>query len=172
MPKRTYADLARLPELVGKRRRLVSSRNRRRLAEGLRRTAAAEQPPRRFDCCPVLTDRVAGVRYELLLLADTLEHCTDPDPASVALISELLTSGCSPLYNANVPVAELDATLARARAQIAPGPPPEASPAQHPRQPQPPTQAVTRTAMQSGRALPRRWREHRADRQRRVPVKW
>jgi hypothetical protein len=112
---------------VGRRSRLVSRRsrrnrrnrrNRRRLAEGLRRTAAVEQPPRRFDCCPVLTDRVAVVRYELLLLADALEHSSDPDPAGVALIGELLTRGCSPLYNANVPVADLHATLARASAQL------------------------------------------------------
>src|SRR5689334_21554104 len=93
-----FGKLAQLPELVGKRRRLVSARNRRKLAHGLRRTPAAEQPPRRFDCCPVLADRVAGARYDTLLLADALEHSTDPDPASVELIRELLTNGCSPLY--------------------------------------------------------------------------
>ncbi len=115
-----FGNLARLPELVGKRRRLVSARNRRKLADGLRRTAAAEQPSRRFDCCPVLADRVAGARYELLLLADALEHSTDPDPASVELIRELLTNGCSPLYNANVPAQNLHATLTRAAHRSSP----------------------------------------------------
>ena len=153
-------DLARLPELVGRRRRLVSARNRRKLADGLRRTAAAEQPPRRFDCCPVLADRVAAVRYELLLLADALEHNPDPDPASVALIRELLTSGCSPLYNANVPAADLHATLARASAELA-GPSPGT--AQPQRANQPPS---------SGRSALRRWHERAADRKRRVLVKW
>jgi hypothetical protein len=182
-----FGNLAQLPELVGKRRRLVSARNRRKLADGLRRTAAAEQPPRRFDCCPVLADRVAGARYDLLLLADALEHSTDPDPASVELIRELLTNGCSPLYNANVPAQNLHATLTRASAQIVVGPPPDADPTrrahrptqshiktQHtpPAQPQPPTQAVTRTTLYSGRSVPRRWRERRADRKRRVLVKW
>ena len=125
-----FGDLARLPELAGSRRRLVSARNRRRMADGLRRTAAAEQPPRRFDCCPVLADRVAAVRYELLLLADALAHNPNPDPTSVALIRELLTSGCSPLYNANAPVADLHATLARAIAQLAPGATSRHSPSQ------------------------------------------
>jgi hypothetical protein len=176
----------RLHELVGKRRRLVSARNRRKLADGLRRTAAAEQPPRRFDCCPVLADRVAVVRYELLLLADALEHSTDPDPSSVALIRELLTSGCSPLYNANVPVEDLHATLARASAQIA-APPPDRSPTRHGRQPtqshintqhgppatpRPPAQVMTRTTLDGGGSVPRRWRKRRADRKRRVLIKW
>jgi hypothetical protein len=182
-----FGNLGRLPELVRKRRRLVSSRNRRKLADGLRRTAAAEQPPRRFDCCPVLADRVAAVRYELLLLADELQRSTDPDPASVALTRELLTSGCSPLYNANVPAEDLHATLARARAQIAPGPAPHGSPTGHahqatqsdintrhrpPATSRPATQAVTRTSSDSAPGVHRRWRERSADRKRRVLVKW
>jgi hypothetical protein len=179
--------LAQLPGLTGKRRRLISARNRRKLADGLRRTASAEQPPRRFDCCPVLADRVAGVRYELLLLADALQHSTDPDPSSVALIRELLTSGCSPLYNANVPAEDLHATLAHASAQIAAGPPPDGFPTRHAHQPtpsridtqhgppatsRPAAQAVIRTTLDKGRGVPRRWRERTADRKRRVLVKW
>ena len=175
--------LAQLPGLTGKRRRLISARNRRKLADGLRRTAAAEQPPRRFDCCPVLSDRVAGVRYELLLLADALEQSSDPDPSSVALIRELLTSGCSPLYNANVPAEDLHATLARASAQIAPGLPPDVSQTAHARQPtqsqqtplatpRPTIQAVTRTTSDSDRSVLQLWRERSADHKRRVLVKW
>ena len=165
-----------------KRRRLISARNRRKLADGLRRTAAAEQPPRRFDCCPVLADRVAGVRYELLLLADALEHSTDPDPSSVALIRELLTSGCSPLYNANVPAGALHATLARASTQLAPGPPADTAQPQRANQPTSnqhtplaTSQLITgapTTTTSRGRSAPRRWCKHRADRRRHLLVKW
>jgi hypothetical protein len=114
-----FPEFARLPELAGKRSRLVSARNRRALAGGLRRAASPSQPPRRFDCCPVLRDRIAGVRPELLKIADDLEHSNDPDPASVALIHELLTNGCSPLYNRHVPVDTLHATLTRVSTGIA-----------------------------------------------------
>jgi hypothetical protein len=118
-----FPEFAQLPDLAGKRKRLQSTRNRRALADGLRRTAAPTQPPRRFDCCPVLPDRVAAVRSELLQLASALEQTDDPDPACVALIHELLTDGCSPLYNPNLPADDLTTTLTRARAGIAAQPP-------------------------------------------------
>jgi hypothetical protein len=111
-------ELTQLPEIAAKSTRLLSIRNRRALASGLRRTAAVTQPPRRFDTCPVLTDRVAAVRPELLQLADALEQNSDLDPASVALVHELLTNACSPLYNANLPADDLQATISRARAGI------------------------------------------------------
>ena len=85
-----------------RRRRMVSARHRRALAHGLRRTAASTQPPTRFDVCPLLLDRVAPLRPELLQIAAALEQTPDPDPTSVALIHELLRDGCSPLYNPNV----------------------------------------------------------------------
>jgi hypothetical protein len=113
-------DLVQLPELAATRRRLQTSHTRRALAAGLRRTAAPIQPSRRFDCCPVLVDRVALVRDELLALADDLEHTETPDPASVALIRELLTDGTSPLYNPNLTADDLHTTLTRARAGITP----------------------------------------------------
>jgi len=113
-----FPELARLPDLAGKRRRLVSTRNRCALADGLRRAAAPTQPPRRFDCCPILPDRVAAVRSELLELASALKQNTDPDPTSVALIHELLTNGCSPLYNTNIPFSELEATIDRVRSGL------------------------------------------------------
>jgi hypothetical protein len=105
-----------------KRRRLVSPRHRRALAHGLRRTAASTQPPTRFDICPILLDRVAPLRPELLQLATALEQTHDPDPTSVALIHELLRNGCSPLYNPNAPAADLHAVLRRARAGFADSP--------------------------------------------------
>ncbi len=175
-----FGELSRLPELIDKRRRLVSTRNRRRLADGLRRTAAAEQPPRRFDCCPVLADRVAAARYDLLLLADALEHATDPDPASVALVRELLTSGCSPLYNVNLPADDLHAKLAHASARIGAGLPADRSPTRHARrsteshlntQLESPG-AVTRTTSDAGQGVPWHSRKRTTDHQRRALLKW
>ena len=111
-----FPELARLPDLAGKRRHLASTRSRQALAGGLRRAADPNQPPYRFDSCPVLRDRVSVVRTEMLDLARALEQAPAPDPTSVALIRELLTNGCSPLYNPNLSTDELRATLTDARA--------------------------------------------------------
>ncbi len=113
-----FPELHALPDLARKRKRLQSARTRRALAAGLRRTADPEQPPRRFDCCPVLPDRVAAVRTELLQLATDLEQQQPPDPSSVALIHELLTDATSPLYNPNRLADDLRDTLARAHARL------------------------------------------------------
>jgi hypothetical protein len=113
-----FAELADLPDLARKRKRLQSTRTRHALAAGLRRTAATPQPPRRFDCCPVLPDRVAAVLTELLQLATDLEQTEQPDPVSVALIHELLTDATSPLYNRNRSPDDLSDTLTRAHAGI------------------------------------------------------
>lgn len=67
----------------------------------------------------MLPDRVASVRFALLTLATTLEQSPDPNPTSVALIHELLTNACSPLYNPNLPADDLRRILARAQAGIA-----------------------------------------------------
>jgi hypothetical protein len=48
-------------------------------------------------------------------IAAALEQTTGPDPASVALIYQLLTDGCSPLYNLRVPAEDLQVTLRRVR---------------------------------------------------------
>ena len=111
-------NLAQLPALAATRRRLQSERTRRALAAGLRRTASPIQPSRRFDPCPVLADRAAAMAGQLLELANALEETGTPDPASVALIRELLTDGTSPLYNPNLPATDLQTTLTRARAGI------------------------------------------------------
>jgi hypothetical protein len=111
-------NLAQLPAFAATRRRLQSARTRRALAGGLRRTASPIQPSRRFDPCPVLADRAAAMAGQLLELADALEQTRTPDPASVALIRELLTDGTSPLYNPNLPATDLETTLTRARAGI------------------------------------------------------
>lgn len=85
---------------------------------GLRRAAAAAQPPARSDCWPLLRDRVAAERPQLLAIAAALEHAHDPDPTCVALIHELLTDGCSPLYDTRVPAADLHTTQKRVRAGL------------------------------------------------------
>jgi hypothetical protein len=113
-----HSEFAQVPGVARKRRRLVSSRSRRALARWLRETAAATQPSTRFDSCPVLRDRLADVRTELSELADALEESSEPDPACVALLRELLSDGASPLYNPNIPALDLPMTLARARAGL------------------------------------------------------
>jgi hypothetical protein len=113
-----WPELVQLPDLAAERRRLQSARTRRALAAGLRRTAGPIQSPCRFDACPVLVDRVAPIRDELLKLANALEETQTPNPACVALIRELLTNGSSPLYNPNLPAANLYRNLASARAGI------------------------------------------------------
>jgi hypothetical protein len=102
--------------------RLVSARNRRMLAQRLRRTAkdAHDRDPirRRYDV--LLHHRAAAVRTDLLEIAALLERTHDPDPASVAALHELLANGCdSPLYNADIHISELRATLHGVRAGLA-----------------------------------------------------
>jgi hypothetical protein len=113
-----HPAFADVPAVARKGHRLVRVRNRRALAQALLRTARPTQPPARYDACPVLRDRVAPLRSELIALAFELEHAEDPDPASVSLIHELLHDGASPLYNANRPAADVQRTLDRARAGL------------------------------------------------------
>jgi hypothetical protein len=94
--------------------RLISLRNRRKLAKWLRRTAkdSVHFDPRcrRYDLW--LRDRAAAVRRDLLEIAAMLEWAQHPDPACVAAVRELLTDGVtSPLINPALEVSELDATL-------------------------------------------------------------
>ncbi|MGZ6566735.1 MAG: hypothetical protein ACXVE9_04875 [Solirubrobacteraceae bacterium] len=67
----------------------------------------------------LLYDRVAEVRTELIEIAAILERFDDPDPAAVALLHDLLADGCgSPLYNPDVHVSELRATLYYVRSAL------------------------------------------------------
>jgi hypothetical protein len=112
-------ELVQMEEVAAERRRLQSARTRRTLAAALRRTADPIQSAGRFDPCPVLVDRVAPIRDEILKIANDLEQTQTPDPACIALIRELLTNGSSPLYNPNLPADSLYTNVARARAGIA-----------------------------------------------------
>lgn len=102
-------------------RRLVSARHRRVLARWLRRTARGTQEPHPIDRRrqALLHYRASAVSSELLEIAAALERAHDPDPARVALLHELLANGCdSPLYNPDIHVSELRATLHHVRAGL------------------------------------------------------
>lgn len=92
---------------------LISARNRRVLARWLRRTAKhATDPDSILRHDVLLHYRAAAVRTDLLEIAALLEHAGNPDPARVAALRNLLANGCdSPLYNPEVHVSELHATL-------------------------------------------------------------
>lgn len=97
-----------------KRAWLVSARGRRFIARWLRCTAKAAHAPdpvrRRQNV--LLHYRAAAVRTELLEIAAMLERAQDPDPACLTQLHGLLANGCdSPLYNPDLHVSELRATL-------------------------------------------------------------
>lgn len=67
----------------------------------------------------VLHERVALVRGDLLEIAALLEHELHPDPCSVVALHRLLADGCaSPLYNRDVHLSELRATLYYVRSRL------------------------------------------------------
>ncbi|HTP22765.1 MAG TPA: hypothetical protein VMJ65_24380 [Solirubrobacteraceae bacterium] len=60
----------------------------------------------------LLSDRVAAVRTELLEIAVMLEGVDDLDATWIRTVDKLLTDGCeSPLYNPDIHISELQATL-------------------------------------------------------------
>jgi hypothetical protein len=84
------------------------------LARWLVRTANRTKPPRALTRMPepLLHYRAAAVRTQLLELAALLEHAQNPDPARLAALRDLLSNGCdSPLYNPDIHISELHATL-------------------------------------------------------------
>ncbi len=112
------------PRRVGileRRREWTAAHRRRVLVRWVRRTAnRAPQPDpiaRRLQ--PLLCYRAAAVRSELLEIAAILERAHYPDPASIAVLHKLLANGCdSPLYNPEIHVSELRATLYGVRAGL------------------------------------------------------
>jgi hypothetical protein len=80
----------------------------------LRRTVirADERDPIRRRYLPLLLDRVMAIRADLLEIADYLDQVDDPDRSVVVALRSLLTDGCaSPLYNDEIHISELRATL-------------------------------------------------------------
>lgn len=93
-----------------KQRRLLSSPSRRRLAASARRAATCGPRPSRHTV--LLQDRAAAVKEELLEIALMLECADDLEVSWVSETHKLLTDGCdSPLYNRDIHVSELWATL-------------------------------------------------------------
>jgi hypothetical protein len=109
--------------------RLLRPRSRRALAQALRATAndTSDRSRHGLDAgatarwcwSPLLPYRTAAVRTELLEIAALLEHASDPDPACVQEIRELLANGNSPLYHRSVHISELYAALYYIRAGLA-----------------------------------------------------
>jgi hypothetical protein len=122
-PAHTHITVERGLDVIGRwrarraeraRADLISARNRRVLAERLLRTAYLavdrDSVRRRHDV--LLHYRAAVVRTELLELAAALERSRAPDPDCIAALQALLATGAdSPLYNRNIHVSELLATL-------------------------------------------------------------
>jgi hypothetical protein len=103
-----------------RRRERTAARKRRVLARWLRRTANRPPPDPIARCRePLLHHRAAAVRSELLEIATMLERTPDPDPAIIAQLHNLLANGCdSPLYNPDIHVSELRATVHYLRARL------------------------------------------------------
>ncbi len=106
--------------ILKRRRQRTAARKCRVLVKWLRRTAKRARKP---DPIPrrqtLLHYRANAVRSELLQIAAMLERTDDPDPASVKAVHELLANGCdSPLYNPDIHVSELRATLHSVRAVL------------------------------------------------------
>ena len=98
-----------------------AERKRRVVVRWLRRSAnrAEDADPIRRRPEALLHYRAATVRTDLLEIAALLERAHTPNPACVATLHKLLTNGCdSPLYNANIDVYELRATLEQVRAGL------------------------------------------------------
>jgi hypothetical protein len=92
------------------------------LARWLRRTAnrtpALDPIGRRREA--LLHHRVAAVRTDMLEIAAMVEGAHDPDRASITALRKLLANGCdSPLYNPEIHISELRATLYGVRKGLA-----------------------------------------------------
>jgi hypothetical protein len=89
---------------------LLGRRTRRRLAASARRAATCGPRPSRYTV--LLHDRAAAAKEELLEIALALEYAGDLDASWISETRKLLTDGCgSPLYNPDIHVSELWATL-------------------------------------------------------------
>jgi hypothetical protein len=97
-----------------KHARLMTARTRRTMARRLRDIAndANDRDPIRRRNDVLLHDRAAAMRTDLLEVAALIEQAHDPDPARIAVLRDLLANGCdSPLYNSDIHISELHATL-------------------------------------------------------------
>jgi hypothetical protein len=111
-------DLAAVPEVARARAELVAPKRRREVARSLRRIAG-QRGVSRHEVAPLLLDRVAPVRGELLAVADEVERLPALDPRTMADIARLVHDGArSPLLNGDVPEPELALALRRIRYRL------------------------------------------------------
>jgi hypothetical protein len=117
----TMLDRWRKRSAERKQARPISVRNRRLLAQHLRRTAylAVDRDPIRRRNDVLLHYRAAAVRSELLELAAALERARSPDPDCIAALQALLANAAdSPLYNPEIHFSELLTTLEYVRSGL------------------------------------------------------
>jgi hypothetical protein len=98
-----------------------TDRRRRVLVKWLQHTAnqTDELHPFARRREPLLSRRAAAARGELLQLAAALEHTQDPNPTTLAELRQLLANGCdSPLYNPDIDISELRATVHYLRVEL------------------------------------------------------
>jgi len=96
------------------RAHLISARNRRYLAQWVRRITklASDRDPIRRRHDVLLHYRAAAVRTDLLEIAAMLERAHDAEPQCVTALHDLLAHiGDSPLYDSKIPFCELETTL-------------------------------------------------------------
>ncbi|HEY1853142.1 MAG TPA: hypothetical protein VGG40_01015 [Solirubrobacterales bacterium] len=114
-------DAWSIPEVARAARRLVSARERRRLAEGLAR-AAATVDPRKAEFSLVDAVRAARAHRRLNGLAVAFgDEAVAVHPFGAALCRRLLCDAAlSPLYNPAIPDAELDRVIDRIERALGP----------------------------------------------------
>jgi hypothetical protein len=114
-------ELAGIPAVARRRRRLCSARKRRELGCALRSLVSASAWEKKNPY--VLWDRVSLVADELVALADELEHAQGVDPRTIVEVDRLLCDGRdSPMLNPQLPASELDSALLRVRFRLLTGP--------------------------------------------------
>ena len=121
VPARTETASTTRAVVLERCRRHQAQRKRRVLVQQLRRTAdrAHDSHPIRRRREPLLHYRATAVRTDLLEIAAVLERVQTPDPTSIATLHKLLTDGRdSPLYNREIHISELHATLDYAGARL------------------------------------------------------
>jgi hypothetical protein len=111
------AELAEIPAVASRRRRLCSARKRHELGTALRSLVSASAWEKKNPY--VLWDRVSLVADELMALADELEYAEGVDPRTIVEVDRLLCDGReSPMLNAQLPASELSSTLLRMRFRL------------------------------------------------------
>jgi hypothetical protein len=96
------------PELALRARQLTSEGVRHRLASALLRCVdvAGRKPRRRSPAAPLDRRAVLEASALLIQLAQRLDAKDAVNPRGVAMVKQLITDGCGPLYAAGTPFME------------------------------------------------------------------